>query len=350
MHRWIGALDRDLDLVVTLDDATGDSSDSALLVEQEGTVSSFHGLRETIHAHGLFAAFYTDRGSHDFLTPKAGAESGQAPADAGGPGAVATGHPPHPSYSPRPRDGWSGVRHAATASAAGAAPRWVASKEQANIYLRETFVPAYNSRFGKPAAEEGTAFVACTGAPLRDVLSCRWTARSDATTACPGRASRCRSRLSGIASIMSVRRCGCTNIRTLRWRFSTVHDAWSATMRPGPRLSRRCQMRRRRPARSRVASCSPASRTLRAAAGAGLRHSLTQPAPAASIVSGRDGKTALQPNRKTTMPRRGSRTVGRSIRRTSLRATDRPDAERCSRSLCGRAEFARHVGYLSACR
>jgi hypothetical protein len=31
----------------------------------------------------------------------------------------------------------------------------VASKEQANIYLRETFVPAYNSRFGKPAAEEG---------------------------------------------------------------------------------------------------------------------------------------------------------------------------------------------------
>ena len=46
----------------------------------------------------------------------------------------------------------------------------VASKEAANIYLRETFVPAYNTRFGKPAAEEGSAFIAYAGAPLCDVL------------------------------------------------------------------------------------------------------------------------------------------------------------------------------------
>jgi hypothetical protein len=48
-HRWIGVLDRDLDLVVTLDDATGEIA-SALLVEQKGTMSSFLGLAETIPA------------------------------------------------------------------------------------------------------------------------------------------------------------------------------------------------------------------------------------------------------------------------------------------------------------
>jgi hypothetical protein len=49
MHRWIGTLGHDLDLVVTLDDATG-CIYSAILVEQEGTLSSFLGLHETILA------------------------------------------------------------------------------------------------------------------------------------------------------------------------------------------------------------------------------------------------------------------------------------------------------------
>ena len=50
-HRWIGALGHDLDLIVTLDDATNWIY-SAILVEEEGTMSSFLGLRETIAGHG----------------------------------------------------------------------------------------------------------------------------------------------------------------------------------------------------------------------------------------------------------------------------------------------------------
>src|SRR3954464_10456037 len=45
---------------------------SAVLGEEEGTASSFIGLKQTIAAHGLFSALYTDRGSHYFYTPKAG--------------------------------------------------------------------------------------------------------------------------------------------------------------------------------------------------------------------------------------------------------------------------------------
>lgn len=46
----------------------------------------------------------------------------------------------------------------------------VSTREAANAYLRETFVPAYNARFAKPAADPGSAFVAYAGPPLADVL------------------------------------------------------------------------------------------------------------------------------------------------------------------------------------
>src|SRR6516162_9428370 len=68
---WLPGDRRQYDLVVTLDDATS-AIYSAFLVEEEGTASSFRGLREVIDKHGLFCELYTDRGGHYFYTPKAG--------------------------------------------------------------------------------------------------------------------------------------------------------------------------------------------------------------------------------------------------------------------------------------
>src|SRR3954471_23138299 len=65
-HAWLPQ-GPELDLVVTLDDATS-AMLSAFLVEEEGTASSFIGLKQTIAAHGLCSALYTDRGSHYFYT------------------------------------------------------------------------------------------------------------------------------------------------------------------------------------------------------------------------------------------------------------------------------------------
>lgn len=59
------------DLIATLDDATSEIH-SAFLVEEEGTASTFRALLEVFTAQGLPASLYTDRGSHYFLTPKAG--------------------------------------------------------------------------------------------------------------------------------------------------------------------------------------------------------------------------------------------------------------------------------------
>src|SRR6266542_2299945 len=61
-HVWIEGLPA-MDLIVTMDDATSEIY-SMLLVEEEGTASTFQSLGEVIGEHGLFCALYTDRGSH----------------------------------------------------------------------------------------------------------------------------------------------------------------------------------------------------------------------------------------------------------------------------------------------
>ena len=76
-HLWLPALDRQIDLIVTLDDATSEIY-SAFLVEEEGTDSSFHGLLEVFQARGLPCSLYTDRGSHYFHTPEAGGKVDRA--------------------------------------------------------------------------------------------------------------------------------------------------------------------------------------------------------------------------------------------------------------------------------
>ena len=115
-HRWIAGLGRDLDLVVTLDDATSTIC-SAFLVEQEGTMSSFLGLAETITRHGLFGALYTDRGGHYFITPKDARKVDKTQLTQVGRALSQLGITHIPS-----RTHGAGVRDAAEAAAAGAAP------------------------------------------------------------------------------------------------------------------------------------------------------------------------------------------------------------------------------------
>jgi len=59
------------DLIVTLDDATSELY-SACFVEEEGTMSSFWGMREVIETKGLFSSLYVDRGSHYWYTAETG--------------------------------------------------------------------------------------------------------------------------------------------------------------------------------------------------------------------------------------------------------------------------------------
>ena len=70
-HEWVPG--QSWDLIVTMDDVTSITS-SGFFVEEEGTLSSLRGVRETIEAQGLFSSFYSDRGSHCWFIPKSGGQ------------------------------------------------------------------------------------------------------------------------------------------------------------------------------------------------------------------------------------------------------------------------------------
>jgi hypothetical protein len=167
-HRWIAGLGRDLDLIVTLDDATSTIC-SAFLVEQEGTMSSF--LAETIARHGLFGALYTDRGGHYFITPKDARKVDKTQLTQVGRALSQLGITHIPSYSPQGRGRMERVfgtlQKRLPQELRLARIKTVAA---ANRYLRERFVPDHNARFAVPAAEPGSAFLPYTGRPLADVL------------------------------------------------------------------------------------------------------------------------------------------------------------------------------------
>ena len=65
-HEW--APGRHWDLIVTMDDATNEHY-SMFFCAEEGTQSSFKGVKDVIEAKGLFCSLYTDRASHYWHTP-----------------------------------------------------------------------------------------------------------------------------------------------------------------------------------------------------------------------------------------------------------------------------------------
>ena len=71
-HEWIPDLaGQFFDLLVLLDDATGEIYEMEL-VDEEDMLSCMRLLKNCVSQHGIFCSLYSDRASHFFLTPKAG--------------------------------------------------------------------------------------------------------------------------------------------------------------------------------------------------------------------------------------------------------------------------------------
>ena len=188
-HRWLVDLGRDLDLIATMDDATGEVV-SAFLVEEEGTFSSFRGLRETIEKKGLFCAFYTDRGSHYFHSPKAGGKVDKGRLTQVGRALVQLGIEHIPSYSPEAR----GRIERLFGTLQGRLPQELSLAGIAAIAIspRPSCPPSMTaSRFPPP----GRARPFCPMSAARSPTSSpsRTAARSRTTIRSATRASSCRS-------------------------------------------------------------------------------------------------------------------------------------------------------------
>jgi transposase len=169
-HHWIPGLDLALDLIVTLDDATG-AIYSAFLVEEEGTFSSFRGLIEVFAAHGLPCSLYTDRGSHYFFTPKAGEKVDPRAVTQVGRALAQLGIEHIAAYSPQARGRSERVfRTLQDRLPKELALAGIADLAAANHFIAETFLPDYNGRFAIAAAEPGSAFVPVAPTQWQEVL------------------------------------------------------------------------------------------------------------------------------------------------------------------------------------
>jgi hypothetical protein len=156
-HQWFGD-ERWYDLIVILDDASSEIY-YAQLVEEESTRTVMEGLRTVIESKGLFCALYSDRGSHFFVTPKAGEKVDKHRLTQVGRALKELGVQMIPAYSPQARGRsernfgtWQG-RLPQELRLAG-----IATIEGANEFLREHYIAVFIQQFTVAVADKGTAF------------------------------------------------------------------------------------------------------------------------------------------------------------------------------------------------
>jgi hypothetical protein len=166
-HEWV--LGKKWDLIVTLDDATSEHY-SMFFVDEEGTFSSFQGIRDVIRKRGLFSALYTDRGSHYWFTPEAGGKVSKTQPTQFGRAMQHLGIKMIAAYSPEARGRSERFFHThQDRLVKELAARGIDTMDAANSYLSRVYMSAFNAEFMQPATEKGAAFVKWIGANLDDI-------------------------------------------------------------------------------------------------------------------------------------------------------------------------------------
>jgi len=168
-HPWLEGQPA-MDLIVTMDDATSEVY-SMVLVDEEGTASTFLALREVIGERGLFCSLYTDRGSHYFYTPKAGEKVSKTQQTQVGRALAHLGIEHIAAYSPEAR----GRSERMFCTLQGRLPKdlrlaGITTVEAANTWLKATYIAEHNAAFAIQAEQEGAAFVSDRHEAFREAL------------------------------------------------------------------------------------------------------------------------------------------------------------------------------------
>ncbi len=167
-HEWVPG--KMWDLIVTMDDANSEQY-AMFFVAEEGTQSSFRGIREVIEKKGLSCSFYSDRGSHYWNTPEAGGKVDTKNLTQFGRAMKHLGIEMIAAYSPEAR----GRSERFFQTHQGRLVKELAlygitTMEEANRYLRDRYLPAFNEEFMVEPTEPGSAFVEWGGPDLDDIL------------------------------------------------------------------------------------------------------------------------------------------------------------------------------------
>jgi len=156
-HEWVPG--KKWDLIVTMDDATNEHY-NAFFVEEEGTTSSFQGVQDVILRKGLFSTIYTDRGSHYWYTPKEGGKVSKTELTQFGRAMQQFGIVMIPAYSPEARGRSERMfRTHQDRLVKELALHNITGMEEANRYIKKTYLPAHNREFKQKPLEEGSELV-----------------------------------------------------------------------------------------------------------------------------------------------------------------------------------------------
>lgn len=180
-HQWVPG--QTWDLIVTMDDATSEIY-SAFFVDEEGTLSSLRGVRETVRKKGLFSSFYSDRGSHYWVTKEAGQRVDKSRQTQFGRAMNQLGIQMIAAYSPEAR----GRSERFFRTLQDRLPKELAlanitTLAAANRFLQQVYLKRFNRRFMVPAAESGSAFVPLLGVDIDNIL-CRQVERQVSKDSC----------------------------------------------------------------------------------------------------------------------------------------------------------------------
>lgn len=156
-HEWVAGAR--WDLIVTMDDADSEIY-SAFFVDEEGTWSSFQGVKDVILSQGLFCSLYVDRGSHYWHTPAAGGKVDKDNPTQFGRAMKKLGIELIAAYSPEAR----GRSERMFGTLQGRLPNelkllGIEDIDTANRFLKERFIPKFNQKFQRKPSEDGSAFI-----------------------------------------------------------------------------------------------------------------------------------------------------------------------------------------------
>ncbi len=169
-HRWLGG-EQWHDLIVVLDDASSEVY-YAQLVEQESTATVLAALREVVERRGIFCTLYSDRASHFWRTPQAGEIVDRQRMTQVGRALRELGIEMIPAYSPQARG--RSERNFGTWQRRLPQElrlRGITTVEEANRFLRESYLAEFNRRFAVTAAQPESAFVPASGKDLERIFA-----------------------------------------------------------------------------------------------------------------------------------------------------------------------------------
>jgi transposase len=157
-HRWLPD-GSSHDFIVVMDDATSEIY-YAQLVDEESTSTVMAALREVIEKKGLFCSLYSDRASHFYHTPKAGDVVDRQQLTQVGRAMAELGIEMIAAYSPQAR----GRSERGYRTWQGRLPqelRKLGAKtvDDANQFLRDSYIEKFNNVFSVAASEKGDAFL-----------------------------------------------------------------------------------------------------------------------------------------------------------------------------------------------